>query len=288
MKKHINILKSSAIALAMLMIGCEDGDLPFDDITADVTRGAVLRTVSQTGTFFDRNDTSTSWALEFEEQDQEDGALLSKVDLFVGFDDNTEGNGTVSPAEVLVQTINASEFQTGEFGLPRANVSSTFAEALSALGLVAGQFDGGDAIEFRLLLTLTDGRTFTNTDNTGTITGSFFSSPFLYRLVIKCVPTAPVPGDYEITLNDSFGDGWDGAFITVTIDGTATEYTIDDGSEASFDINVPMGTTELLFEYTAGNFEGEHTYEIIGPTGDLAVEDGPSPNVGEITLSICI
>lgn len=293
MKHYFKYIKLT-LASFILLIACEDSDLPIDQIVPNTTSGAVLRTVSQEGSFFDRNDTSTAWSVEFEEQDAENGGLLDKVDFYIGFDDNTDDpdeprfNGDQSRPEVLVQTLNASEFTTGEFGLPRASVSSTFQEALTALGLNPGEFDGGDRILFRLELTLTDGRVFTNTDNTGTIEGSFFNSPFLYPLTIKCVPTAPVPGDYTIEINDSFGDGWDGAFITVTQDGVETEYTIDDGSAGEFSFNVPDGTTELIFEYTPGSFEGEHTYTIIGPTGELAVEDGPNPTPGVVTLSICI
>lgn len=293
MKRNYKFITTLFVAL-LVVASCEDSDQVVDQVVADTTRGSVLRTINQEGSFFDRNDTSTSWMVEFEHQDQEDGALLEKVDFYIGFDDNTDDedeprfNGDQSRPEVLVQTIQASEFTIGEFGFPRASVARTFAESLTTLGLVDGEFDGGDRILFRLETTLTDGRVFSNDDNTGTITGSFFASPFLYPLVIKCVPTAPVPGDYVIEINDSFGDGWDGAFITVTIDGVATEYTIDDGSSGKFTVTVPDGTAELLFEYTAGSFEGEHTYEIEGPTGELAVEDGPSPTAGEITLSICI
>ncbi|MEN1784501.1 MAG: hypothetical protein AAGF77_05105 [Bacteroidota bacterium] len=293
MKKYLNLSISCFTALALLS-SCEDGDKPFDEIFANTGRGAVLRTIDQEGSFFDRNDTSTSWSVVFEAQDPEDGALLEKVDFFVGFDDNTDDedaprfNGVQDPAEVLVETVPASAFTIGEFGFPRASVDSSFEEALTALGLVPGEYDGGDRILFRLELTLTDGRVFSNADNTGTIEGSFFASPFLYPLTIKCVPTAPVPGDYTIEINDSFGDGWDGAFITVTQDGTEVEYTITEGDTGTFTFTVPDGTTQLDFEYTPGNFEGEHTYNITGPTGELAVEDGPNPTPGEIILSICI
>lgn len=290
-----NLIKIKAfLATFALLIACEDGNQPFDEITSNEQRGAVLRTITQVGSFFDRNDTSGTWSVEFEAQDQEDGGLLEKVDFYIGFEDNTADpdkprfNGDQSRPEVLVQTIPASEFTIGEFGFPRASVNSTFSDALATLGLVAGEFDGDDQILYRLEMTLTDGRVFTNTDNTGTITGSFFNSPFLYPLVIKCVPTAPVPGDYTVKINDSFGDGWDGAFLTFSIDGTETDLTIDDGSSGEFTVTVPDGTTEFTVTYTPGNFEGEHTYEIISPIDETAVEDGPSPTPGVVTLSVCI
>lgn len=284
----INIKTIALIAFSSaLMTSCDDGDKVIDEIFDTTTRGAVLRTIETFGADYDRFDTSSSWGVTFEQQDVENGNLLDKVEVFANFDDNTPGNGETAPAEVLVATFLPADFETGPFGLPRATFESTFADALSALGLVEGQFDGGDAILFRLKLTLTDGNSYSNDTNTNTLTGSFFASPFQYQRTIKCIPPAPVPGDYELALADSFGDGWDGAKITATIDGVVTDYTFTSGSEAAFTVNVPDGTTEFFFTYVAGNFEGEHSYVITAPTGELAIEDGPNPGTGELVLNIC-
>ena len=161
------------------------------------------------------------------------------------------------------------------------------AEALSAAGLVAGEFDGGDTFVFRFVVNLTDGTTWTTTDaNTNITGGSFFSSPYQYAVGVACIPVAPVIGDYVLDLEDTYGDGWDGAFLTVTIDGVATDFTIDDGSTANFTVTVPPGTTELVFSYTPGNFEAEHIWEIIAPNGDTAAAGSPGPG-GDIVLNIC-
>ncbi|VAW15087.1 hypothetical protein MNBD_BACTEROID03-2182 [hydrothermal vent metagenome] len=286
MKINLKLFIVAAIS-SLFITSCDDGDKIIDDILATTERGAILRTVEVFGVDYDRFDTSTSFGFTIEEQDVENGDLLDKVDIFVNFVDNTDYNGTVSPAETLVATLPASAFTVGEFGLPRATFESSFADALSALGVVEGEFDGGDAILFRLLLTLTDGRTFTNSGNTQSLTGFFLSSPFQYNKPIKCIPPSPVPGDYIIDMADSFGDGWDGAFITVNIDGTSTDYTIEDGAAATHTITVPDGTTELVFTYVAGNFEGEHSFVITAPTGELALEDGPGPATGVLVLNIC-
>ncbi len=288
MTMKINIKLFTIVAISSLFISsCDDGDKIIDQVLETTTRGAVLRTIETFGSDFDRFDTSTNFGVTFEEQDVENGDLLQSVDVFVNFIDNTAGNGTTSPAEVLVATFQASDFEAGPFGLPRATFESTFQEALDALGVVEGQFDGGDAILFRLQLFLTDGSSFSNDTNTSTLTGSFFASPFQYQQTIKCIPVAPVPGDYILDLADSFGDGWDGARIDVTIDGVVSEITFTSGSSASFTVNVPVGTTEFFFTYVAGNFEGEHSYVITAPTGELAIEDGPGPATGVLVLNIC-
>lgn len=273
---------------ALMLSSCDDGDKIIDEITDTTTRGAVLRTIETNGVL-DRFDTSTTFDFTFEEQDPEGGDLLETVDLFLGFDDNTEGNGTTERDELLLRTYMPGDFTDGPFGLPRASYSTTLADALTALDIEEGEFDGGDAIEFRLVLNLTDGRSFTNSDNTGTITGAFFSAPFFYGPIIACIPPEPIPGEYELDMVDSFGDGWNGAAISVNIDGTVTEYTVteDEATSASDTFTVPPGTTTFTLDFISGDFDSEVTFEITAPTGELAIEAGPSPAPGPITLNIC-
>lgn len=284
----INIKNIALVALTSVFItSCEDSDKIIDDILETTERGAVLRTIDVFGQDYDRFDTSSSFGFTIEEQDVEEGALLEKVDVFANFVDNTADNGEIVRDEVLVKTFVASDFETGPFGLPRTTYESSFADALAALGVVEGEFDGGDFIIFRLQLSLTDGNSYSSDTNTNTLTGSFFASPFQYQRTIKCIPPAPVPGDYELVLADSYGDGWDGAKLLASIDGVETEYTFTSGSEFTDTVNVPVGTTDFFFTYVPGSFEGEHSFVITAPTGETAIEDGPSPSTGELVLNIC-
>ncbi|MEP0303126.1 MAG: hypothetical protein ABJD98_08355 [Maribacter dokdonensis] len=286
MKINNKILGAILGVSTLLISSCDDGDKVIDTVFDETTRGAVLRTIEADG-IFDRFDTSTTYGFTFEEQDYEDGDLLEKVDLYISFEDNTEANGDSTVDEILIETFLPADFTDGEFGLPRASYETTLANALSQLGLVEGDFDGGDAIQFRLILTLTDGRTFTNDDSTGTITGSFFNAPYFYAPIIKCIPPAPVAGEYTIEMEDSYGDGWNGASIDVVIDGVETSYTLDSGTAGSQTFTVPEGTAEFTLAFSSGDWDGEITYEIIAPTGELALSDGPTPAVGVQTLNIC-
>ncbi len=287
MKINNKILGAIIGVSSLLITSCDDdGGKVIDEVFAETTRGAVLRTI-ESGGILDRFDTSTTFGFTFEEQDYEDGDLLEKVDLYISFDDNTEANGDSTVDEILIETFLPADFTDGEFGLPRASYETTLANALSLLGLVEGDFDGGDAIQFRLILTLTDGRTFTNDDSTGTITGSFFNAPYFYNPIIKCIPPAPVAGDYTITLVDSYGDGWNGASIDVVIDGVETSYTLASGAAGTETFTVPEGTAEFTLAFSSGDWDSEVTYEIEAPTGELALSDGPSPTVGIQTLNIC-
>ena len=286
MKINNKILGAILGVSTLLISSCDDGDKVIDTVFDETTRGAILRTIEADG-IFDRFDTSTTFGFTFEEQDYEDGDLLEKVDLYISFEDNTEANGDSTVDEILIETFLPADFTDGEFGLPRASYETTLANALSQLGLVEGDFDGGDAIQFRLILTLTDGRTFTNDDSTGTITGSFFNAPYFYAPIIKCIPPAPVAGEYTIEMEDSYGDGWNGASIDVVIDGVETSYTLDSGAAGTETFTVPEGTTEFTLAFSSGDWDGEITYEIIAPTEELALSDGPTPAVGIQTLNIC-
>ena len=287
--KIISKISSYIIGASALLLvsSCDDdGGKVIDEVFSSTTRGAVLRTLESHGVY-DRFDTSSVFGFTFEEQDYEGGALMEKVDLYISFEDNTEDNGDSTVDEILIQTYTPEDFTEGDFGLPVASYESTLANALSLLGLEEGDFDGGDAIQYRLVLTLTDGRTFSNDDSTGTITGSFFNAPFFCGPVIKCIPPAPVPGEYTIDLVDSYGDGWNGASIDIVIDGVESSFTLDDGSSGTETFTVPDGTTEFTLEFVSGSFDSEITYEITAPTGETAIADGPTPAVGTITLNIC-
>ncbi|MCL6272629.1 hypothetical protein M3P19_01345 [Muricauda sp. 2012CJ35-5] len=281
-----------ALAFVALMASCSEDDKVTVLVQDTVERGAVLRTVSFESTTFNVFDPASIFGVTIEEQDLLDGGLLSNMEIYVGFVDNTSSNGTTTAAETLVSTVAASEFTNGPNNLPRTSFSVSLGEALSALGIVndPANVTGGDQIAIRLVVNLTDGRSFTDVDATGNVSGgSFFSSPYVYRAGINCIPTAPVTGDYELTMDDSYGDGWDGAFITVDIDGTTTDYTVSvaQATTNTETINVPDGTTTLVWTYTPGNFEGEHTYELIAPSGETAAAGGPGPTPGNIVLNIC-
>ena len=81
-------------------------------------------------------------------------------------------------------------------------------------------------------------------------------------------PNPPVAseGEWEITLLDAWGDGWDDAFMTFSINGEETELTCDaDIFETT--ITVPADAV-FIISYTAGSdYEEEHHYDIYAPDG---------------------
>lgn len=90
---------------------------------------------------------------------------------------------------------------------------------------------------------------------------------------------------YTLELFDSGGDGWNGAFITLTIDGAPSTYTLngedDNGSFRSFEVTLSDGAAVSLV-YTRGVADFENSYVVFGPDGNFLLGDGPTPMEGEI------
>nr|WP_297785111.1 hypothetical protein [uncultured Allomuricauda sp.] len=282
---------------------CTEADNTVDEVL-DYETGAVLRTLNVENAVLNSSDDSSSFIVEIEEQDEEDGALLESVDVYVTIRDLSEDNGTTTTENSLVKNIPASEFTTGPLGLPRTTVTVTFGEAVAAMGLGADDYFPGDLFIFELRLNLTDGRTFGAASAAGIITGGFFSSPFQYNALLTCTP---VPGDYTVDMHDTYGDGWQtddgngGSGITVTLDdGTVIEVglcspygaaagtflgdgdcTPNDGFDGSATVTIPEGTSGATWNFPGDQY-GEISFEIYAPDGTLLLEVG----VGEGTAGL--
>lgn len=92
---------------------------------------------------------------------------------------------------------------------------------------------------------------------------------------------------------DTYGDGWNGGFITLETDGTSTDYAEDDDVPTTFEIFIGEGD-DYTFTYTSGGgtggspgWESENYYLLTAPDG-TEWEDGSQdysgiPTEGVIT-----
>ena len=301
MKIHLNKYIMSIVGgAALLLSACSDGDTVFDDIIDNETRGAVLRTIEVISNEISVNSSDGSleggsFEVVLEEQDQEGGDLLAFVEVYASFLDNTDEGGDNTRDEVLVTEIDASEFTIGEFGYPRTQYAITAEELLSVLGLSSTQIAGGDQFRVRFELVLTDGRRYSFADNTGTLTGSFYSSPFLYSANVVCAPSAPTAGTWTFIVTDSYGDGWNGGYLAVVIDGgDVIEVTNTDSggpypveTTQTVEVEVPAGSETISIQYVGGSFDSEVTFEVISANGNTVITDGPDPTTGAELLDYC-
>lgn len=310
----INYIKkiSVVLTLILLVVSCA-GEKTIDEVFDTVERGAILRTISTSGSSFNVFDTNSSWSVELEQFDYEDGALFQEIEVYGDFFDRTLEEGEEDPGvdEVFIKTITASTFSEGPSGLPRGTISVTFQEVLDALNFTEDDYEGGDEIVIRLELVLTDGRRFSVDNTASTVAGgSFYVSPFQYTNLLACVPAEVPPGDWTIEMFDSYGDGWQttdnsgGPGITVTLsNGETTEvglcspYAESDydciagaDPEMHFDgtaiINIPPGITSAEWFFPGDQFD-EISFNIYAPGGNLVASYSPGSPAGPIALNLC-
>jgi hypothetical protein len=275
MKKIITLF-----SLLLVTVSCQEPDTTINDVLDNYVTGAVLRGWNPTGDYNFFAPSTSIFTVEIEEHDEQNGALMQDVQVYVSLNSGTE---------VLLRTLTSADFAVGPTGLPRHQLTVTLGESIAALGLSSSQYTGGDVINIRLQLNLTDGRSYTAKDAASSLTGSYFKSPYIYNMTIKCIPTGAVAGDYTIDMIDSWGDGWNGASITVTIDGVAQTVGLPSGANGSQTVTVPAGATSMSFAYVSGDWDSEVTYTITfnnGGADQVAISE-TNPGAGVKVLSVC-
>jgi len=148
------------------------------------------------------------------------------------------------------------------------------------------KFVPGDTFQIKWKFTTDDGRVFDSWSPS--VCNEFPGANCVvgWALVCSQVITSP-PGDYVITFNDSYGDGWNGAAIKVVANGVGTDYTLANGSTGTTTVTVPAGTTTLTFEFVSGDWDSEVTFTVRAPSGNIIASGGPSPAVGTLRLDLC-
>jgi len=197
----------------------------------------------------------------------------------------SDRRGNVASYDLAVQIERGGDIVAGPAAVVSVtsfptDIAVTYDEIASVLGLTTADIAAGDFIRFLGTSTRTDGSVYTIDNFSASITGQSeqFQS-YSFVVLIKCAPItdATVGGTWIADLMDSYGDGWDGAFLTFEIDGSATDYTVSggDGFGKIHEIDVPDGA-ELIISYTSGAFEGEHSFDLTSPDGFYG-SYGPAP-----------
>lgn len=274
MKTLRKIFNYSSLCIFVLTTSCEFDKSPLDEDIVAQNEGAVLTTVSTVGGTINKLNPAES-ILEntvlFNDFDEND--TIESIDLYLLFADTTPVNNEVLEVdEVLIENVPGSAFAVGDSGFPEHTYSIDGETMLDVVGISADVIDGGDLFILRYDLNLTDGRSFTDVDTGTNVRTTSHTTPFRYSSVVVCFKV-PEPGDWTLEMEDIYGDGWNGGFITVSIDGEETQYSAA-GSITTATITIPAGTTRLLFTYTAGDWEGENLYTLTDPNDVEVLSDG--------------
>ncbi|GAA4887610.1 hypothetical protein GCM10023311_09230 [Flaviramulus aquimarinus] len=118
--------------------------------------------------------------------------------------------------------------------------------------------------------------------------------PDLYEVIGTANITLTIE-DYEFCLwnlvaNDSYGDGWNGGFISVEFDGTTSTYAATHPTD-TFDIPITKGSDYTITYVSGGGtgqapgWEEENSYVLTAPDGTVFADgSGPEiPTAGVIT-----
>ncbi|MGB0778148.1 MAG: hypothetical protein ACPGR7_08985 [Flavobacteriaceae bacterium] len=278
------LYKIMFLASVLVMGGCEEVDNAIYDVQEGVTRGAAIRTLEIISANYNFFDPDSTFDIIVEEQDEEFGGLLASINVYASYDDASDSSNDV--AEMMISTIDKMDMTTSANGLPSTEVKFSLSEVTALLSATTTR---GSSFTFRLEAVLSDGRTFSAGDASGSMQGSFFSSPYSYKAQILCFPDTAYSGDYKIDMFDSYGDGWNGGKIVADMDGTTVDITIASGSSGTYTLSVPAGTQSLVFSWVSGAWDSEVTFDIYGPnSGQIIASGGPSPAAGEIALNLCM
>jgi hypothetical protein len=313
--RRLNKILLVSASLFVSVIACKDPDLQVvpDFETAIHTDATV--TSGSASNFLYKGTRSVS--IDFLWNSIDSKNTVTKVEFFVQFNEpyvDIEGNGKVAkhggskgilfktleggavPANRVKTSISFTQaeiyelYKNASFDYDADGTKTpVFANPATPNRTAEGWFISGDAFQVKWNVYLEDGRVF---DSWSPSTcAEFPNAACLFDWGVVCSPTITNPGAnggvYTIRMTDTYGDGWNGAAIKVTVDGVATEYTLDEGSSGVTTFTVPPSAVSIAFAFVSGDWDSEVIYDIKSPKGNVIAKGGPSPKVGAISLNLC-
>jgi len=92
---------------------------------------------------------------------------------------------------------------------------------------------------------------------------SFQLNPNLVNVATSC--------NYVLTMEDSFGDTWNGNTLTVTVNGVSTDYTCSNPSVQVVNLSIPAGANVTVTFNANGGFVNECSYFIEDDQGNTVI-----------------
>ena len=92
---------------------------------------------------------------------------------------------------------------------------------------------------------------------------------------------------FSLVLQDQiYENGWDGAFLDIFQDGEMLDrFELQTGSELTKEVCLPSNAP-LELQYNSGAWDGENTYVLYDPDGNIVYSDGPFPTTQPVGVNI--
>jgi hypothetical protein len=87
--------------------------------------------------------------------------------------------------------------------------------------------------------------------------------------------------EHHLMMQDSYGDGWNGGQLQVRVNGTTVGIYAATG-EGSTAVFTACTGDAIQLVYTAGDWENENTYQLLGTYGNVLFTGGPDPGAGTV------
>ena len=190
---------------------------------------------------------------------------------------------SVSQAEVY----NLYQASTFDYGNGSVNV---FTNPEKPQRNATQRFMWDDVLTVKWTFTADDGRVFSSW--APSVCTEFPGANCERAIGVGCATAITNPGanggQYQISMTDLYGDGWNGAAISVNEDGVITNYTIANGASSIVTHQAAPGAVSLTFTFVSGDWDSEVVFQIKSPKGNVIASAGPSPAPGPIKLNLCL
>jgi hypothetical protein len=314
------------ISMAMLGIitACKDDSLVLIPEWESGVHG--LAEITSSNTDFLYNDPNVGLDLDLQWVSIDGMATVTRIEVFVVFNESyidIEGNEKIAshggedgrsllvleggevPANrtpvsfSLTQADLYALYQDATFNYGNGEVS-VFSNPAKPQRNATQRFMWDDAIKVRWEFTTDDGRVF---DRWGvSVCTEFPGANCAVDFGVVCASAIAEPeGDWVIDMVDTYGDGWQGGYIIVKIDGADAQHVfIPDQyenppagsggvpiSSLQTTVTVPPTATSLSFEWSDDDYNSECEFTITSPKGNV-VADVSNPSAGPIKLNLCL
>lgn len=312
--KAIKIYLMLAIVSLGIIISCKDESLQVVPEWESAVHGFAEVTSTNSDLLY--NDPSKDVDIDLKWISIDGKLTVTKIDVYALFNENyidvdgnpkvaahggTEGKlltsieGSAVPANrsavsfsvTQAQLYNLYQASTFDYGNGLVNV---FTNPAKPQRNATQRFMWDDKIKIRWEYTTDDGRVFSKWGVS--VCTEFPGANCAVDLSVVCatdLAPASIPGNWVFDLEDTYGDGWQGGFISVVVDGTEfAQVKIPDGggSSAQTILAIPAATS-MKFNWSNDSFNSECVFKITSPKGNV-VANVSTPTVGPIKLDLCL